>query len=279
MSEHFRAFSFVDRIFPGHSASRIEGSYAIPAGIREFVPSLAAESAGQLAAWAAMNATGFQRRPIAGLAGRIELLGIPQPGQVLELAASIETLDDEAMAYGAVASVHGKPVIRLEECVGPMIAVTELDDPAALRARFEILCGSGATPGGFRGLPDLALEPVGGEKGSWAQAALQIPESAPLFADHFPRRPVFPGSLLMEMTLKLAASLASEIPPPPAGKWKLQSVVGMKLREFIPPGKRLDLEARLKQRTDSSVTLMIGARAANEVVGSARLLLAPEAGQ
>ena len=59
-----------------------------------------------------------------------------QPGQVLQLAADIESLDVEAMAYRGSATIDGTPIIRLEECLGPMIPVTDLDDPVLLRERF-----------------------------------------------------------------------------------------------------------------------------------------------
>jgi 3-hydroxyacyl-[acyl-carrier-protein] dehydratase len=276
MSEHFRAFSFVDRVDPDYTNSRVQGCYTIPPVLEGFPSSLAAEAVGQLAAWAVMKATGFERRPVAGLAGRIDLSAPATPGKVLQLTADIESLDDEAVAYGGSATIDGVPVIRLEECVGPMIPVTELDDPAALRDRFALLCGAGASPGAFQGLPPLALQRTNGEQGQWAQAEFKVPASAAMFADHFPRRPVFPGSLLVQMSLQLAAMLAGEIPPPADCRWTPQSVLGMKLREFIPPGKRLDIEARLKQRSNDSLTLAIGVRAGEELIGSARLVLVPE---
>ena len=40
-----------------------------------------------------MAAVDFERRPIAGIAGRIELLSPVRPGQVLELSAEIETVN------------------------------------------------------------------------------------------------------------------------------------------------------------------------------------------
>lgn len=276
MSEHFRAFSFVDRIAPSGDASHIEGSYAIPSGLAHFPSSLAAEAVGQLAAWAVMKAADFGQRPIAGLAGRIDLAAAPRPGQVLRLAADIESLDDEAVAYRGAATVDDTLIVRLEECVGPMIPVANLDDPAALRERFAVLCGPGAAAGAFPGLPPLELRWAEGEPGVWARALFQVPVSAPLFADHFPRCPVFPGSLLVQMCHELAATLAAGIPLPASCRWGLKSVLGMKLREFISPGKELDLEARLKQRTDDSATLAVGVRAGREILASARLLLAPE---
>lgn len=276
MSEHFRAFSFVDRIVPADDGSRIEGYYVVPADVGEFPPSLAGEAVGQLAAWAAMKATDFERRPVAGIAGRIDFFACPRPGQVLRLVADIESLDSEAVAYRGSAMVDGTMIIGLEECVGPMIPVTDLDDPGALRERFAVLRGPGACPGAFRGLPTFTLEPKSGEKGTWTRATFQVPASAAMFADHFPRRPVFPGSLLVQVSLQLAGSLTADIPAPVNCRWKPRSVMGMKLREFIPPGRTLELEARLKEQTETSATIAIAVRAGEEVVGNARLQLSPE---
>src|SRR5262249_46421168 len=74
----------------------------------------------------------------------------------------------------------------------------------------------------------------------------QVPPSAPFFADHFPRRPVFPGSLLMHLSLQLGAMLVSELRPPASGRWGDWMILDMKLRSFIPPGTVLELDARLK---------------------------------
>ena len=217
MDDSFRAFSFVDRILSCEAGVRIRGRYGIPAGIEAFPASLVAEAVGQLAAWSAMATVDFQRRPVAGIAGGIELLGDVRPGQTLELAADLESADTEAAAYGGSASVDGIPVLRLTHCVGPMVPMEEFDDPAVVRSRFGVLCGEGARPGGFGGLPSLPVERSGGEAGKIARATLCVPASARLFADHFPRRPVFPGSLLMHANLELAAHLVNEITQAPAG--------------------------------------------------------------
>ena len=139
MEEHFRAFSFVDRIHSVQPGVRIRGRYAIPAGIESFPASLVAEAVGQLAAWAAMAAMDFKCRPVAGLAGMIDLLSPARPGQVLELAADLETVDIEAVAYGGTAQASGIPVIRMQHCVGPMMPLEEFDDPQSLRERFAVL--------------------------------------------------------------------------------------------------------------------------------------------
>ena len=277
MDEHFRAFSFVDRIHAVEPGVRIRGSYAIPAGIRAFPGSLVAEAVGQLAAWAAMAAVDFKSRPVAGLAANIELLAPVHPGQVLELAAELEIVDTEAAAYGGTAHVDGNLVIRLQHCVGPMLPIEEFDDPQLLRGRFALLQGAGAVPGAFGGLPSFALDPTNGGPGHSLRATLHVPTSAPFFDDHFPRRPVFPGALLMNSNLELAAALAARMPPPAAGgRWALRSISDVKLRAFTPPGEELEIEARLNELSTDGATLIVETRKGKRVICGARVLLAPE---
>src|SRR4051794_8827206 len=106
MGGHFSAFSFVDRITSLDPRRHIRGSYLIPSGIKAFPVALVAEAVGQLAAWAAMSALDFKSRPVAGLAGGIDLLSEVAPGQELELAADLESLDEEAAEYHGSAHVN-----------------------------------------------------------------------------------------------------------------------------------------------------------------------------
>jgi len=199
-----------------------------------------------------------------------------RPHGVLELAANLESVDTESVAYNGTAHADGRLVVRLQDCLGPMVPLADLDDPQALANRFEELCGPGAASGGFCGLPPLALERTAGETGREARATFQVPPSAPLFADHFPRRPVFPGSLLMHLGLQLGAMLVSELPPPASGRGADWTILDMKLRSFIPPGTVLELDARLKQRSEASAMLALEARTGRDLLATARLVLKPE---
>ncbi len=272
MDEHFRAFTFVDCITLLRPGVGIHGRYSIPAGLRDFPASLVAESIGQLAAWAAMAAVDFRSRPVAGLAASVELFAPARPGQELDLAVELDTVDEDAVAYSGTASVGGTVYVRLRDCVGPMVPLVEFDDPQALRDQFARLSGAGATPGGFGGLPAFSFQRDGGEVGRSARAVLRVPTSAPFFADHFPRRPVFPGSLLMHLNLELAAALSAEVAvPKPGAHWKLQSVTDVKLRAFIAPGETLGLEARLMDGSPDSAGVIVETRRGGAKIGSVRL--------
>jgi 3-hydroxyacyl-[acyl-carrier-protein] dehydratase len=277
MNPHFRAFSFVDRIVhldPGVGAS---GRYTVPERLHAFPVSLAVEAVGQLAAWVAMAAMDFKFRPIAGIAGRIDLCSPVEPGMVLDLSVVLETTENDAVAYGGEVRVDGRPVVQLEHCVGPMVRVPEFDDPAAVQARFQLLCAGGAPPGAFEGVPAIPLTRGSGECGKSLCATLAVPAVAALFGDHFPRRPVFPGTLQMQSNLELVSWLAAELAPPVHGSvWRARAISDVKLRMFVAPGDTLELEARLVGLTADAAVVVVETRRQQRLAGSARILLQPE---
>jgi 3-hydroxymyristoyl/3-hydroxydecanoyl-(acyl carrier protein) dehydratase len=256
---------------PGVSA---RGIYAIPAALKEFAGALVAEAAGQLAAWSALAAVDFTSRPLTGIVARVEVFAPVRPGDLLELAAEIESVDVDAIAYGGAASVNGSPVLRLHHCVCPMLPVEDFDDPQALRDQYALLCGAGALPDGFGGVPDLNCQRNGSEPGKSIRADLQVPADAPFFADHFPRKPVFPGTLLMHSKLQLAAALAADVPlPARARAWKVNSVTNMKLRALIEPGESIELEAKLIASEGENLTISVESRRGKRLAGAVTVLL------
>ena len=245
-TEHFAAFSFVDRIIdlvPGKSA---RGVFAIPAALDTFASCLVAEATGQLAAWVAMAHIAFRGRPVAALANETRFLADPAPGQTLELAVDIEHCDDEAVAYRGQAHAGGVKLLELVDCLGPMLPCAEFDAPEALAARFDLLCAAGAPAGRFHGIAPIRLvsgETIAGER---AAATLFVPESAPFFADHFPRRPVFPATLLLDQQIRLALDLAATTAHWPAGtRVRPARMTHVKVRAFMPPGSVLELSAEM----------------------------------
>lgn len=276
MDGHFRAFSFVDRITSVQAGSRVCGTYQIPPGVGVFYRPLIAEAVGQLAAWAAMAAMEFKVRPVAGIAASVELLGEVRPGQTLELAADIESVDNEAVSYCGSATVEGKPVIKLNHCVGPMLPQEDFDDTRAVKNRYALLCNGGATPGAYGGVPAVNFENVTTEPGQWIRATLPIPGAAPFFDDHFARRPVFPGTLFMQKVLEMATDMVEKIPAPNGGVWVARIIADGKLRTFIPPGDSLDFEARVAKHEGNSIVIAVEARKAKRVTGNSKIIFSAE---
>lgn len=263
MSDLFAAFSFVDRIVDFTPGARARGTFVIPAGVASFPSCLVAEAVGQLAAWVAMDHIDFRGRPVAALAMETRFLREARPGDKLELAVELESCDDEAVAYRGWADVDGVRTIELNDCLGPMLPLDEFDSPDALRERLEVLRDTGAAPGRFRGIDDFWLEPGALVAGRSAAATLHVPESAPFFRDHFPRRAVFPATLLLNEMIRLALAAGSSGVP--------TRMTNVKVRSFTPPGQALELSAELATSSGRLTVASLSARAEGRMVATARV--------
>jgi len=158
--------------------------------------------------------------------------------------------------------------------VGPMVPVGDYDDPAAVREKFHQLCAAPATDDRFAGLPEMNLATEAVEPGGKLRASFVVPASSPFFEDHFPRRPVFPGSLLMHLNLKLAHQLATSLNSAGTnGHWRLTAVNDVKLRAFIAPGTPLTLEAVLRRETNDLLEIAVQTRGESRTLGGARVEL------
>jgi 3-hydroxymyristoyl/3-hydroxydecanoyl-(acyl carrier protein) dehydratase len=272
MSDHFAAFSFVDRITAYEPGKRARATYHVPADVPSFPACLVAEATGQLAAWVAMAHVDFRARPVAALAGDTRFLGDVAPGDTLTLAVEIESCDDEAIAYAGWAEVDGVRVLELFDCCGAMLPVDDFDSPDALRERFALLRGVGAAPGRFRGVAPPRFVGTDGVRGQSARATLQVPASAPFFADHFPRRPVFPATLLLDAQIRLAMKLAGDAAGVPLAPTRMTRV---KVRSFTAPGSTLELAAELAPASAGGVAIALTASAEGRTVATARLEMSP----
>jgi len=270
-SDHFAAYSFVDRIVEFERGSRARGVFAIPAAIDAFPAAFVAEAVGQLAAWVAMDAIEFRGRPVAALATETQFHRDVRPGQTLQLDVDILSCDDEAVAYNGRASVGGSEVITLIDCLGPMLPVTDFDSPDALRERLQLLRAEGAAPGRFRGVASLPVNVHEHERGVAIRATLDVPADAPFFADHFPRRPVFPATLLLDAQMKLAATLVGETQGTQREAPRLLRATHVKMRSFIAPSQRLELAAELSPASSDVVRAMLSAKTDGRLVASARV--------
>jgi 3-hydroxymyristoyl/3-hydroxydecanoyl-(acyl carrier protein) dehydratase len=271
MTAHFSAFSFVDRISEFIDGKRARGVFWVPHGVGTFRSCLVAEAVGQLAAWVAMSQVDFRVRPVAALATETRFPGTVAPGETLELAVSIEDCDDNMVAYGGSASVDGRQVIELVHCLGPMLPVEQFDAPEALRERLLLLRDQGAPRGRFQRVDAPAPTPVEHVPGKSMRAMLHVPRQAAFFADHFPRKPVFPATLLLDAQMRVAAELVEKSCGAQFANPVASRMTHFKMRAFIAPGDDVELGATLSGQDARAARVSLSAKLAGKTVATARL--------
>lgn len=268
MSGRYSAFTFCDRITEFEPARHAKAEFLVPDHLTGFSSSLCAEATGQLAAWVSMANIGFRGRPVAALAKEVRILGDVVPGDTLHLEVEIEECDEDAVAYRGHARANGHTVVELIDCLGPMLPQQDYDDPDDLAREFDVLRSpGGADSGRFGGIPHHDLEDVEHVAGKQRTAVLHVPAQAPYFADHFPRRPVFPATLLLDHAMRVASSLVNE-----SGEadWRPTAMKNIKMRDFILPGQAVMIVA---ERDEASATplVKINARIEGRTMATARI--------
>ncbi len=277
MNGRYAAFTFCDRIAAYEPARRARGLFHVPARIAAFPACLVAEATGQLAAWVSMAAIGFRGRPVAALAAETRFLGEVTPGDTLELEVDIEHCDGESVAYSGLANVNGTKVLELVDAVAPMLPQEEYDSPEALQAFFDRLVRDGAAPDRFPGVTAPTMTVLDFEHGHAGRASLEVPAEAPFFADHFPRRPVFPATLLLDSGIRLAAKVGETHAPWQGRGARPTRVTHVKMRDWILPGESVELRVEQQAASSDLLRLAFAAVRGDRTVATARVELAPAA--
>jgi len=104
---------------------------------------------------------------------------------------------------------------------------------------------------------------------------LHVPTAAPFFADHFPRRPVFPATLLLDSQIRLALDLARAAIGSATGAVPVPlRMTNVKMRSFIAPGQEVVLGAELAALNDLDSAVRLSAAIDGRTVATARLNVA-----
>ena len=260
-------FVFVDRI-TAIDSDRARGELRRAAGGPPIPPWLVIEAVGQLAAWITIVRTDFVSRPVAALVGEVRL-GIADVCGPVDLEARIDRLDGRAVLYSGTARAGDAELAVLVRCVGPLLPMELFDDPAAVRERVELLRGNLRPAHARRDdeLPRAQLAAIDMDSET-ARAQLRVPESAPFFADHFPRRPVYPATLLADAQNQLALPLAARALGVEVERLRPARVSDFKVRSFSPPGQVLELVAEARPMRDGCAVVAIAASAEGKRVAS-----------
>jgi 3-hydroxymyristoyl/3-hydroxydecanoyl-(acyl carrier protein) dehydratase len=261
------SFLLLDRISSFEPGRAAQGRWHLPPGEDGVAACLLVESIGQLAAYVAMECTGFTSRPVAATAGEVVVLREAIPDCDLDLEIEITSVRSVAVGYRGRASQRGAPVIELDRAVSALLPMEEFDDPARVARELDALRGDGIAA---RSLPaPAALRPTArvlAQSADSLRAEIAAPASAPFYADHFPRRPVYPATLLLDAQIALAHDFLAERGSSPG---RLERVRHIKVRSFTPPGGRLEVEVERIPGGDPRTAVALRAASGSERVSTA----------
>ena len=266
------SFQLVDQILSVQPGAHARGVFQPRSPDGDLALGLIVEAIGQLAAWATMPTLGFDHRPVAASAGLVEVLRAPSPGTPIDLEVEISATRRQAISYQGTASCHGETCISLQRAIGPLLPMEEFDDKSRVRDLFNALCGDGlppvptVKPTDYQ--PVAEIGPVDSAKGF--SGSLQLPTDSAIYADHFPRQPVFPATLLLQVQFDQARKAYAR---PDGSLPDIRKVSGVKIRAFSGPGERLSFRAIEQARDDHKCQLRLESWREETRVSAATLFL------
>lgn len=264
-------FLLVDKILafsPGESIQGIKqvtsNAYYVcsdEAGRLQFIPSLIGEALGQLAAWNVMKWYDFTLRPVAGMVTSAVLLRPAYVGETLFLESFIDCLDDKAVQYHSIATIDKEEVFRIEGALGPLLPMDDFIDPSEAARQWDAVmhASDGVCPQPKQASSRIPSKYIAFDKIIHYEAGVSlcgekvICEDAPYFPDHFPRKQVFPLTILLACTMQLAKVFLAQSP------WshltQVQEMRRIKMSEFVYPGDTLRCQITVKHSVEGQVLL------------------------
>ncbi len=224
------------------------------------------EAVAQAAGWLIAASTGFVRRGLPLSVGEVRILADPIPGAPVDLQAEILAWRDSSAVLRGQASSGGRVLGKADSGICGLLPADHLDDPAATHALYVALLAAPAAASGAR----AGAEPPGAPRietldAQRARATWDVAGGNDLFAEHFPRMPILPGSYQVQALVEMAGAVAGARNGSPG---RLAAIRRVRFRRPVRPGDRVTLEAEMLERAPGRAVLTARARVTGEQAAS-----------
>jgi 3-hydroxymyristoyl/3-hydroxydecanoyl-(acyl carrier protein) dehydratase len=265
-------FLFVDRICELDRGTRVRAVKNISwygdfleeifPGLPVFSPVIAAEAAAQALSWLIVEAKDFSVKPLITVLDSYTCSRHVQPGDRIEMEGQVESFQPESALAHARILLNKRPAAEINHGVCYLYPLAELQDPESARRQFQNLTENKVP------LPAAAQIPAGLPPGTgtataarpWVDRVIEyeagkkivgirnVTGTEDYFNDHFPRRPILPGVIIMAGLTSVAQLLLGPLLAASGIDHKkavLRQAKKIKFRKLVQPGDQLLLEAVL----------------------------------
>lgn len=279
-------FLFVDRLLevvPGQRAVGLKNVAMSEPGLVELTPGWlflsqahTAEAIAHCISWLVIASLEFRAKPIAVTTEEMTFDGWARPGDQLRLEAAIHIMNEDGALCSGRALIGDRPIATMKNGICAYVPMEALEDEALVRARYQFLCGEEAEAEAVwaaEGLEarwplvagqlwpyPLVDRVVAWESGKRLVAAKGVTRTEAMLADHFPKRPVLPGTIMTEALSQAGLCLldrgrAGDGGPP--RRAFLRRITMARFRRFLHPGDLLLMEATVRRWEDEEAELAL----------------------
>lgn len=294
-------FLFVDRILEiekGKFAKGIKNVSYSDEYLVNIVPnfplmprSLSVEAIAQLISWLVIYTKDFSAKPIAVMIDKTKFHDVIRPGDQLFIRAEINSMHkDEALCSGT-AEVNGKIVTELHNGICAFIPIEELEDTLTVKRKFLSLFGRKNlheflkdadlksrdnsylnSDNNFNlNLMDKVVEI---EIGKRVRGIKNITMTEDFIVDHFPKKHVMPGTMIVESFIQLSEKLLSDTIKAQRGstvKILFDESRKLKFRQYVKPGDKMVVDINLIDLQNDTALVKAKATVDNKLVTAGEL--------
>lgn len=289
-------FLFVDRLIevvPGERAVGLKNVTMSEPGLVELTPgsmllpqSHTVEAIAHCISWLVIASQDFRSKPIAVTTNKMLFDGWARPGDQLRLEAEIHAMREDGALCSGRALIDDRAVATMENGICAYVPIEALEDEVLVRARYRFLCGEepeAEEVWSAEGLKErwplvagqlwpyhLLDKVVAWEPGKRLVAVKAVTRVEPMLADHFPKKPVLPGTIMAEVLAQAGLCLLERgqpnSPGPPV-RATIRQVRRARFRRFLHPGDLLLVEAKVRSWDDEEAEIaLVGTVGGEEAV-------------
>lgn len=280
-------FLFVDKILRLSQPEAIRGLFHIKPSNPylylnsdnqyELPLSIVGEAVGQLCGWYVAKVSQFKLMAVAGVVRGIHSFAAPLSNDCLELEVAVLNLDLDAkrVCYSGRAFVNGQLILSIEESLAPLVDAELFKNKQHVATLYnELLKGESLS---------YACEKVNYaecfhydeliyQSDNLLQGYKKISEQLLCFDDHFPCRPVYPLSLLLQNKLEMGLKLIKKLIGNNNVSLDKIMINQVKIGDFINPGDVIQTVCQLKENTDDRYCMQFKTSKKNKRVSTADIV-------
>lgn len=293
-------FLFVDRILKMEKGKCAEGiknvSFSdeylinIAPNFPVLPRSLSVEAIAQLISWLVIVTKDFTVKPVAVMTDFTEFSGDARPGDQMVLKAEIKSMnEDDAVCSGRV-EINGKVTTELKNGICAFIPLDDLENISVVKDVYRAISGNTTIEDFINykktvsetgnnsennkftlNVVDKVLEIENGKSILGTKSFTMTEEFG---ADHFPKKPVMPGTMMIEAFSQLSERLiASTVLEKTGSIIKIVPIQSRKIkfRKYVVPGDQLLIDIKLMDLKDDSALVKAKATVDGKVATSAQI--------
>ena len=269
-------FLYVDRITEYQPGRMIRGLknvtrsedflYPTDDGRRRLATTIVIEAAAQMGSWLAILDSNFTKRPLFLGEDLAEFQGSAYAGDMIDLTAELVRLEDDVLETISTATVNGKVIMKTQSSKGFMVPMEDYASADEVKRRYgELYRPKTKEVKRVQGPVSLISSPywaiskkqprllldgiIAHDPFKSVEAFKNVSRTEAFFGEHFPRKPIVPGVIILGMVSDACEYLIRQDRNAlgPRRRLEITKLINGRFRKMVEPGDQCIIKVKTKR--------------------------------